>query len=41
MINKSQDILENLGRELKKGARAPLTEFKIDQSTAMPAELRN
>ena len=41
MINKNQDILENLGRELERTARAPLTEFKLDQNTAMPAELRN
>ena len=41
MINKNQDILENLGQELEKTARAPLSEFRIDQNTAMPAELRN
>ena len=41
MINKNRDILENLGQELEKNARAPLSEFRIDQNTAMPAELRN
>ena len=41
MINKNQDILENLGQELEKTARAPLSEFRIDQNTARPAELRN
>ena len=38
MINKNRDILENLGQELEKTARAPLSEFRIDENTAMPAE---
>tara|TARA_R110002110_G_scaffold59509_3_gene168298 strand:- start:3900 stop:4871 length:972 start_codon:yes stop_codon:yes gene_type:complete len=41
MINKSSDILERLGTEIKKTARSPSTEFKRDENTAMPAELRN
>jgi len=41
MINKSSDILEHLGAELQKRARAPSAEFKPDENTAMPAELRN
>lgn len=41
MINKSSDILEHLGAELQKTARSPSAEFKRDENTAMPAELRN
>lgn len=41
MINKSSDILEHLGAELQKKSRAPVAEFKPDENTAMPAELRN
>ncbi|PCM45840.1 hypothetical protein [Marinobacter sp. ANT_B65] len=41
MINISSDILEHLGAELVKAERVPATEFKPDENTAMPAELRN
>ena len=41
MINKNQDILENLGQELEKTARAPLSEFRIDQNHANTPEPRN
>ncbi|WP_152207344.1 hypothetical protein [Marinobacter changyiensis] len=41
MINKNIDVLEHLGLEFEKAARAPFTEFRHDDNTAMPAELRN
>lgn len=41
MINKSSDVLEHLGVEYTKTARAPFDSFGSDDNTAMPAELRN
>lgn len=41
MINKSSDVLVNLGLEYEKAGRTPFTEFRPDDNTAMPAEIRN
>jgi hypothetical protein len=41
MINHKTDVLDNLAGKLQDSAATPYTEFRKDQDTAIPADLRN